>query len=417
MKLCIFEDNEYYKFEPLVFNRPVFDLRLGSFSLREIIAKKMNFDTYSLWCRDSLKDTLLCQNTAIKINKFEDDDYLFINARINPYSDLLNNLTSEVERDIIFTNNEVILGAYLTRNFVKKNFQKPASFNKELFQSLPSKNLEIDYFTYLWDLIYKNDLAISQDYEIFFNQTSTNQEIRENKSLYFLDRDSTLIAKSAKLGLNVVLDSSNGPVIIDDNANVMHNVVIYGPCYIGKNSLVKSNSTIYGGTTIGNFCKVAGEVSNSIFMDYSNKQHDGFLGHSYLGSWVNLGAGTITSNLKNNYSKIQVELSFGKVQTDLQFLGLLIGDHSKSAIGTRFNTSTVVGFSSNIFGSGFTEKFIPSFAWGSIDSKDVYQLDKAVNVAKIVYARRNTEFSEKDYKLFLNVFNETVSIREKYGYK
>lgn len=414
MNLCIFEDEQYYKFEPLIFSRPVFDLKIGAYTLREKIAELLNFNSYSVLCRDYLQNTLEYQNQNIIVNKLLEDDYLFINGRIVPDKRIASIVSTKFNSDIIFKNGDVILAIYLSKESVRKLFDidKPV-FNEKNFSELPSQNLEFEYFTYLWELLNKNEYFLNQDFD-----SKTGKEIPKqvNQSVYLINEKSIYISDSAKLGYNIVLDASKGAIMIDDNAEIMHNSVIYGPCYIGKSALVKSNTSIYGGTTIGNFCKVAGEVSNSIFMDYSNKQHDGFLGNSYLGSWVNLGAGTITSNLKNNYSKIQVELSFGKVQTNLQFLGLLIGDHSKAAIGTRFNTATIVGFSCNIFGDSFTDKFIPSFAWGSINNKSIFQVDKAIDLAKIVYSRRGKEFKESDHKLFLSIFNNTVSIREKNGY-
>ncbi len=418
MKLCIFEDDEYFKFEPLVFCRPVFDLKVGAFTLREKIANELGFDSYSLLCRDYLKDSLINQNSNILVNNFIEDDYLFINGRVFPNQELKNLLNNLPQKNVSIKNGDTFVSALISKDLIKKFFiEKSPEFNKDFFLSLPSQEIKNEHFSYAWDLIYKAEKFIEED----FNQLKDNyrefQPDNQKQNFFVINPDDILISDSAKIGVGVVIDASNGAVIIDDNASIMHNAVIYGPAYIGRNSLVKSNSSIYGGTSVGNFCKVAGEISNSILMDYSNKQHDGFLGHSFLGSWVNLGAGSITSNLKNNYSKIQVHLAFGSVKTDLQFLGLLAGDHSKSAIGTRFNTSTIVGFSCNIFGSDFTEKFIPSFAWGSIDSKDVYELDKAVKVAKIVYARRNKEFTQTDYNLFLRIFQDTDLIRKNYGYK
>lgn len=414
MQLCIFEDQEYYKFEPLTFSRPVFDLKVGASTIREKLANILKFESYSVLCRDYLKDHLN-YDSNILVNKFVEDDYIFINGRVAPDSNISEIFTKKFEGNILFKNGDVLLAFYLSKDFVKKFFlvENPV-IKDEIFNGMESQKLELKYFTYAWDLIYNNKLFLSQD----FNQkflSQNNNFIHER--IYLIKEEEIFIDHSAKIGYNVVLDASNGPIIIDENAQIMHNTVIYGPAYIGKNSLVKSNSQILGDTSIGNFCKVAGEITNSILLDYSNKQHEGFLGHSYLGSWVNLGAGTITSNLKNNYSKIEVELSFGKIKTDLQFLGLIAGDHTKSAIGTRFNTSTVVGFSCNIFGAGFTNKFIPSFSWGSIDEKNVYQINKAIEVAKIVYLRRGKEFSQLDVNLFERIFNDTKSIREKYGYK
>lgn len=415
MQLCIFEDDEYYKFEPLIFSRPVFDLKIGSTTIREKISKILKFDSYTLLFRDYLKDSLEYQDDKILKNEFVEDDYLFINGRIIPDLEIRNILSKSFEGNYVLKNGDVLIATFLEKNLVKKFFiDQKQSFDKKFFSGINQYSIDLKYFTYIWEVLYKNELFIEQDFNIFFKK---NHIPLLDISVKLINEKSIFISDSAKIGFNVILDASKGPIIIDDYAQVMHNSVVSGPCYIGKNSLVKSNSQIYSGTSIGDFCKVAGEISNSIILDYSNKQHDGFLGHSYLGSWVNLGAGTITSNLKNNYSKIQVELSFDKIKTDIQFLGLLAGDHLKSAIGTRFNTSTVVGFCCNVFGEGLTNKFIPSFSWGSISNKNTFELDKAIELAKIVYARRGKEFNENDFILFEKIFNDTKLIREKYGYK
>ena len=201
-----------------------------------------------------------------------------------------------------------------------------------------------------------------------------------------------------------------------DDAFIFPNAVIEGPCFIGKATKIKSGATIYENTTIGNVCKVGGEVEQSIFMDYSNKQHSGFIGHSYIGSWVNLGADTNNSDLKNNYSNIKIKLSNKEVDSGSQFLGLLIGDHSKSAINTMFNTGTVVGFSSNIFTSGFPDKFVPSFTWGGNESSISYDIKKAIETAKIVMSRRKLEFKKNDEEMFSFIYELTKTDREKRGY-
>ncbi|MDP2365630.1 MAG: transferase, partial [Ignavibacteria bacterium] len=194
------------------------------------------------------------------------------------------------------------------------------------------------------------------------------------------------------------------------------NAVIEGPCFIGESSKIKSGAAIYENVSIGKVCKVGGEVEQSIFMDYSNKQHAGFIGHSYIGSWVNLGADTNNSDLKNNYSKIKVKLSSKEVDTGSQFIGLMIGDHSKSAINTMFNTGTVVGFSCNIFAAGFPEKYIPSFTWGGDDLSTVYDIKKAIETAIVVTSRRKIDFEKKDELMFNTIFGLTKTDREKRGY-
>jgi UDP-N-acetylglucosamine diphosphorylase/glucosamine-1-phosphate N-acetyltransferase len=205
-------------------------------------------------------------------------------------------------------------------------------------------------------------------------------------------------------------------VIIDNDVFIYPNSFIEGPCYIGASSKVKSGAAIYGNTSIGKVCKIGGEVEQSIFMDYSNKQHSGFIGHSYIGSWVNLGADTNNSDLKNNYSKIKIKFSAKEINTGVQFLGLMIGDHSKSAINTMFNTGTVVGYCCNIFSAGFPDKFIPSFTWGGDDLSKVYDISKALETARIVTGRRKIDFSSVDEKLFNLIFEFTKPDREKRGY-
>lgn len=182
-----------------------------------------------------------------------------------------------------------------------------------------------------------------------------------------------------------------GPVYIGSNAEVMEGCMIRGPFALGNDSTLKMGAKIYGATTIGPHCKIGGEVSNSVIFGFSNKAHDGFLGNSVLGEWCNLGADTNTSNLKNNYGNVKV-WNYTKnnfMNSGLQFCGLFMGDHSKSAINTMFNTGTVVGVSTNIFGSGFPEKYVPSFKWGGAASLTDFHLNKALELASEVYKRRN----------------------------
>ncbi|MFQ5584711.1 MAG: hypothetical protein ACE5GL_09785, partial [Calditrichia bacterium] len=201
----------------------------------------------------------------------------------------------------------------------------------------------------------------------------------------------------------VVIDAENGPVWIDEDAVIMANAVLEGPIYIGKKSRIKIGAKLYENTTIGPVCKIGGEVEGSIIQGYSNKQHDGFLGHAYLGSWVNLGADTNNSDLKNNYGMIRVLLNGKPVNSGKRFLGLMMGDHSKTAINTMFNTGTIVGVNCNIFGAGMPPKFVPSFSWGGAEGIADFILDKAMHIAKNVMARRNVEFTHRDEQLFKEV--------------
>ena len=163
-------------------------------------------------------------------------------------------------------------------------------------------------------------------------------------------------------------------------------------------------------------CKVGGEVEDSIILPYTNKQHSGFIGHAYLGSWVNLGADTNCSDLKNNYGSVKVYVNGEVVNSGTQFLGVIIGDHSKTAINTMFNTGTIVGFSSNIFGAGFPAKYIPSFSWGGSDAVTTYDLERSIETARRVMLRRDQNLHESEERLFRKIFDLTKKERRKRGY-
>ena len=176
------------------------------------------------------------------------------------------------------------------------------------------------------------------------------------------------------------------------------------------NATLKMGSKVYGACSIGPHCKVGGEINNVIFQSYSNKGHDGFLGNSIIGEWCNLGADTNTSNLKNNYSNVKTYSYKSKteIKTDLQFMGLCMGDYSKSGINTMFNTASVIGVSSNVFGSGFPAKYIPSFSW--VNALDIvsFDLDKAIISANNMMTRRNLELNQIDKDIFSHLSSTKI---------
>jgi UDP-N-acetylglucosamine diphosphorylase/glucosamine-1-phosphate N-acetyltransferase len=192
----------------------------------------------------------------------------------------------------------------------------------------------------------------------------------------------------------------------------MANASLQGPVYVGAKSAIKMGAKIYEGTSIGEVCKVGGEVEETIIHSYSNKQHEGFLGHAYLGQWVNIGADSNNSDLKNNYGTVKVYVDGEMVDSGLMFVGLTMGDHAKCGINTMFNTGTVVGVMSNVFGSGYPEKFIPSFTWGGVEGMETYDIDKALEVARRVMARRKTALPAAQEKMLRQVFAMTASERK-----
>lgn len=202
------------------------------------------------------------------------------------------------------------------------------------------------------------------------------------------DRDRIFVGQGVRIAPGVVIDASAGPVLLDRDAQVMPFCYLEGPLYVGCGSRIKAGACIYGESSFGVGNRLAGEIGESTFLDFANKQHDGFIGHALIGSWTNLGAMTTCSDLKNNYGNVRVDLGFGSIDTGQRFVGLMLGEHAKTAIGTLFNTGTSVGFASNIFGEGMPPKFVPNFSWGGRPDSPPYAVDRAQATAEVVFGRR-----------------------------
>ena len=209
------------------------------------------------------------------------------------------------------------------------------------------------------------------------------------------------IGVGSKIKPCAVLDAEEGPIVIGRNVTVNPQCTIQGPCFIGDGSLIQPGAVVREGTAIGPVCKVGGEIDNSILHAYSNKQHDGFLGHSYLGEWINIAADCINSDLKNTYGEVSVPINGVETPTGEMFVGLTMGDHSKAGINLSFATGSVVGFACNIFVSRYPPKFVPSFSWYTDEGRDAYDAHRGIEVARKVMARRKVRMTAAEERLFL----------------
>lgn len=217
--------------------------------------------------------------------------------------------------------------------------------------------------------------------------------------VHFVGPANIQLAPDVMLKPGVVLDAADGPIRIDAGAQLQPGAVLCGPCYIGPKTIVRPTAVIRENTSVGPVCRVGGEIEAAILLGYSNKQHDGFLGHSYLASWVNLGAGTITSDLKNTYGTIRVAFNGTEMETGQRFLGAIIGDHAKTAIGTMLPTGCMIGVAANVLMRGPVPKFTPSFGWLTDDGLSEYRIDKALALATTVLSRRNLALSAAESQL------------------
>lgn len=416
MEICIFEDINFSNLEPLVFSRPVYDLLCGTSTLKEKILRNYPKAKFSLHCRPYLEELIKIQNPGVAVNQISDNECLFINGRIIASDNLGEDLPLIPTENKVFVNGETVVAAYLSNDKLKKKKDHIADlFSISDFEGLPAKIIDVKCANFVWDLMNLNGEEIKNEAYLFFESSRENFVNKVHQSVNMVKKENIFIGKDVNIKPGVVLDASIGPIIIENGVEIFPNAVIEGPFYIGESSKIKSCATIYENVSIGKVCKVGGEVEQSVFMPYSNKQHAGFIGHAYIGSWVNLGADTNNSDLKNNYSPVKAKLAGREIDTKMQFLGLMIGDHSKSSINTMFNTGTVVGFSCNIFGTGFPDKYVPSFCWGGSDSMVTYNLDKCMETAKTVMARRKIDFTKADEQVFKAVFNLTKPERDKKG--
>ena len=264
-------------------------------------------------------------------------------------------------------------------------------------------NLSARILNQKWQIFKWNDWAIEEDFALI---TSGRNSAKHSLTNNITAPENFFMEESARMEY-AIINASKGKIYLGNNTEVMEGSTIRGAFALCDNGEVKMQAKIYGATTVGPHSKVGGEITNSVIFGYSNKAHDGYLGNSIIGEWCNIGADTNTSNLKNDYGDVKqwnyASQSFEN--TNQQFCGLMMGDHSKCGINTMFNTGTVVGVSANIFGDGFPRQIIPSFNWGGASGFTDYQINKALKVAKLVMQRRNIELTETDIEILTHIYN------------
>ena len=389
MNYILFDGDVRNALLPFTYTKPVADIRVGILTIREKWETHLGLTT----------TTITEEYLEEKYPMVEMEENVLLNASFLPTKSLIEMVKSLTKNQAIFKGEDVI--AFYTvdsQEAVDFSSYEQIEFDDEIIQI---KNT--------WDIFSLNDKAIRNDFDLI-TEGRDSEPIPETVNC--INRKDIFIEEGAKLTY-AILNASTGPIYIGKNAEVMEGVVVRGALAMCENSVLKLGAKIYGATTLGPYCKVGGEVNNSVLMGYSSKGHDGFLGNSVLGEWCNLGADTNNSNLKNNYAEVKLwSYETGRfAKTGLQFCGLMMGDHSKCGINTMFNTGTVVGVSANIFGSGFPRNFVPSFSWGGASGFTEYKTTKVFEVAEVVMKRRNIEFEEKDKKILEYVFEETKKNR------
>ncbi len=375
---------------PFTFTRPVAEIRVGVLTIREKWEKWLNASV-SVKTEDYL---------STKFPLKTSDENVVINASYLPDSDLVKAIQKLQLGEALMDGDTYI--AYVTAQ-PEKDF-------------VPSDYVTIDYkskgltIKNTWDIFSNNGKALQSDFEVL---TAGRKSQPISKTNQVVNPENIFLEEGAKVEFSI-LNASTGPIYIGKNAEIMEGCIVRGGFALCEGAILKIGAKIYGPTTAGPFCKLGGEVNNSVLFAYSNKGHEGFLGNSVLGEWCNLGADTNTSNMKNNYAPVRLwsYQTEGFARTGLQFCGLMMGDHSKCGINTMFNTGTVVGVSANIFGSGYPRNFIPSFSWGGASGFTAFKTNKAFEVAEAMMKRRNVEFTETEAQILEHVFELTQKWRK-----
>ncbi|CAM1356018.1 GlmU family protein [Tenacibaculum ascidiaceicola] len=389
MNYILFDGDVRTALLPFTYTRPVADIRIGILTIREKWEKYLGLTT----------TTVTEEYLEEKYPMVEMEKNVLLNASFLPTKPLVEMVKNLQANQAIFKGEDVI-AFYTTDNQDEVDF---SSYDQIEFED------DIIQVKNTWDIFSLNDKAIRADFELI-TEGRKSQPIPETVNC--VNRNDIFVEKGAKLTF-ATLNASTGPIYIGENAEIMEGVVVRGALAMCEHSVLKLGAKIYGATTLGPYSKVGGEVNNSVLFGYSNKGHDGFLGNSVLGEWCNIGADSNNSNLKNNYAEVKLwNYETGRfAKTGLQFCGLMMGDHSKCGINTMFNTGTVVGVSTNIFGSGFPRNFVPSFSWGGASGFTEYKTNKVFEVADVVMKRRGIEFDEREKQILEHVFEETKQYR------
>ena len=426
--LCIFEDKKVENFYPLTLTRPVYDLRCGISVLWEKTLRAIsedggvNKENIYLLCRSYLAPIVAQRLGVSRVNQLKElkkNSVLFINGRLLFFKE--KKISLQGKEEIVVQGDDIVYARLSKATLRKLSFSSPEGIEQSLNQakqmvqvkeikSSPAKGKNgFSLLEYPWDLIRLNAEAIKADFKLE-RKSGIKGTLKEG--VYLVNPDQIYVGERTLIEPGVLLNAEKGPIYIGEDVKIRPPTVIDGPSYIGKGTVI-DGAKIREGCSIGPACRIAGEIEESIFYAYSNKHHDGFVGHSYIGEWVNLAALTTTSDLKNTYGQIKVHLQGKEVDTHELKVGSFIGDHSKTGIGTLLDAGCIIGVACNIFWGNIVSKYIPSFNWGGKDGFTENRLNKVVEVAKIVMERRKVKQTQLDRDLLEKVYKLTAKERKK----
>jgi len=405
MNYIIFEDSKSANLNPFSLNHASFEMRCGVYSNIERVFNVLSSqDKLYLIVRPEIEEIVRERFPQLVINPKIIPSGIFLNGSTIWNLDIINNL----QIDKSYSCN----GSLIAIN-------KSSSTNLDDFPSFLESSIQVTldidviHINYIWDLIFSISTILNHDLSdlskgsfVCVNQidllSSDNDIAGFHSSVVINNRNNVFINNDVVINAGVILDASEGPIVIDKSSKIDIGALIKGPVYIGKNSIINPGAKLRGNISIGPVCKIGGELEDVIIQGYTNKQHDGYLGHSYLGEWINLGANTNNSDLKNNYSNIRMKISKNlEINTLRQFLGSCIGDYTRTGISTMLNSGTFIGIGANVFGSDFQPKYIESFQWGKNDKTD---FEKFIETCIKMKERRKHKLSKTEIQLLKDIY-------------
>lgn len=414
MYLCLFESADAAHLAPLTDLRGVAEVRSARYTLGQALSAAFSHDALVLHTRDAVAPVVAERHPRATVNALpRDAGVLFVSAHALPHPSWFREVAGAVgdAKARTFTDGEALVAAWCPDPAaLPADLLASDALPKAPFGDAPTTDLgTVPHITRLWHLMDHLHDALTRQ----LPEASPDDTGSVHPSAIIQGTERVHVAPSAEVHAGAILNAEDGPIYVDAEATIYEQAVVRGPVYIGPRSQIKTAANI-AASAFGTYSKVGGEVHDCIIQSYSNKGHMGFLGHSILGQWCNLGADTNTSNLKNDYGSVSlrdpVEGAF--VDTERQFMGLVMGDHSKCGINTMFNTGTVVGTSCNVYGGGFPPRWLPAFSWGSPEQGFTdYRLDKALEVAERVMTRRNQPLTDAQRSLLTHRFQATASQR------
>lgn len=395
--IILFEDEGFVDFLPLTFWRSVFELQVGRKILLDRIAQRLGMTIAGVWTRDWIA-AVAAQRCGAPVNAPLQGKEILVNGRWLMEGEVRFPKPPCVG---VLGNGEIayiVCDKSLAGKIAPRDLQQATSRDLSL-RNVPRQATSGRLLKYPWEVIRDLDELLVSDW----NAAEASTESDLDRRVFSGPIERLHVGERVSIHPTAVVDASSGPIYLGDDVSVGAQAVLEGPLYLGAGSCVHPHAWLHGGNAIGPVCRIGGEMHGCVFHGYTNKQHDGFLGHAYVGSWVNLGAGSANSDLKNTYGTIRVPINGREIETGLQFFGAVVADHVKIGINAAIPTGAVIGLAASVAATRVLPKYLPSFSWVSDESVLSGDALKALDVAVAVMARRNVEMTDEEVELFLDL--------------